>query len=166
MLFCCFLLVFPFSVCDLGRLRGGLGGHFWSLEVHRWINRECFPVARISVRASSAEARPRGDPSRTKKYRKTPFSWEARSRDPATEGASWWPETDRGGEISMDRPKKSSNGGSGAELWPIRSRIGPKTVSRPDLGSPKPRFLKRFSTKSARTRLQRLRSSASRVCRY
>ena len=25
----------------------------------------------------------------------------------------------------MDRPKKSSNGGSGAELWPTCSKIGP-----------------------------------------
>ena len=64
---------------------------------------------------------PDEDPPRTNKYRKTPFFWEGRSRDLATEGASRWPETDAGGEISTDGPGGSSNGGSRAELRPISS---------------------------------------------
>ena len=59
--------------------------------------------------------------------KKTPFFWEGRSRDLATEGASCWPETDKGGEISMERPKKSSDGAAGAEFWPISLKNRSKT---------------------------------------
>merc|ERR1711994_123951 len=49
----------------------------------------------------------------TKKYLKRAISRSGHLTAP------WWPETDAGGEINMDRPEKSSREASGAELWPI-----------------------------------------------
>ena len=52
-----------------------------------------------------------------KKYRTTPFLREAQFRDLATEGPSWWPETEAAGEISIDKPARSSNGASGTMVF-------------------------------------------------
>ena len=40
--------------------------------------------------------------------------------------ALWWPETEQGGEISIDRPVWSCDGAVGAELRPIWPNIGRK----------------------------------------
>ena len=48
---------FCFCVCNLGGLRGGLGGHFWSLKAYRWTNMASFPIARIWLRTGFAQAR-------------------------------------------------------------------------------------------------------------
>ena len=60
-----------------------------------------------------------------------------RSRDLAIYCALWWPETEQGGEISIDRPVWSSNGAVGAELRPISWNLGRKTMI---FGIKKPQF--------------------------
>ena len=55
------------------------------------------------------------------------FSWFGHFRDQFW--AIWSPETEQGGEISMDRPVLSCQGAPGAELWPTGWKIGRKRTS-------------------------------------
>ena len=113
-----FSLFLPVSFLDLSwGSWGGLLGGFWSLQVHRWMDRESFSVVRIWVRASLGQARPRADPSRTKKYRTHissgradlelwPLRWPPGSRKRTKEVKSVW--TDR--RRAQTEPPEPSSG--------------------------------------------------------